>query len=215
MLDAAREQDAIRATERVTTEPIAYADDTGSSVEKTETTSDDGSATLDLGGDYRRTSFADMAVRIEPGRFHEPAYNAALREMIARVMTAEAPIRDECLVERIARAHGFRRSGRAIRDRVMTLARATTHVTREADGATFLWPDSVAPGVWDRPRYPATGDDIRPLEDIALPELTAALRACSGEDRAADAARALGVRRLSAAGRDRLRRAAPATGHLR
>lgn len=160
-------------------------------------------------------NFADLTARIEPERFHEPAYTTALREMIGHVMAAEAPIRDDCLVERIARAHGFRRSGRAIRDRVMTLARAATHATREPDGATFLWPDSLAPGAWDRPRYPATNHDIRPLEDIALPELTAALRACSGEDPAADAARALGVRRLSAAGRDRLRSAAPATGHVR
>jgi len=215
MLDEARERDAIRAAERTAAEPVTHADGSSDSGEPTGAPSDDEPATLDLGGDYRRTSFADMTTRVDPDRFHEPAYTAVLREMIGRVMTAEAPIRDDCLVERVARAHGFKRSGRAIRDRLMTLARAATHATREPDGATFLWPDSATSSAWNRPRYPATGDDIRPLEDIALPELTAALRACTGEDPAADAAKALGVRRLSAAGRDRLRRAAPATGHLR
>ena len=215
MLEAARAKDALRAAEHAVAEPLKFTDGPDDREESTDATLDESPATLELGGDYRRTNFADMATRIEPARFHEPAYTAVLREMLGRVMTAEAPIRDDCLVERVARAHGFRRSGRAIRDRVMTLARAATHATREPDGATFLWPDSVAPGVWDRARYPTTSDDIRALEDIALPELTAALRACSGEDPAADAARALGVRRLSATGRDRLRRAAPATGHLR
>lgn len=215
MLDEARAADAIRAGERAAAQTVAYAGEPGDREEPADTPPEDVPATLDLGGDYRCTGFADLASRIEPDRFHEPAYTATLREMIGRVIAAEAPIRDDLLVERIARAHGFRRSGRAIRDRVMTLARAATHATREPDGATFLWPDSVAPGAWDRARYPATGDDIRPLEDIALPELTAALRACTGEEPAADAARALGVRRLSATGRDRLRRAAPATGHLR
>ena len=63
-----------------------------------------------------------MAERIDPAQFHEPSYTVTLREMISRVIAAEAPIRDNLLVERIARTHGFRRSGRAIRDRVMTLA---------------------------------------------------------------------------------------------
>ena len=82
-----------------------------------------------LGGDYARTSFGDMEGRIDPARFAEPGYSATLREMIARVIAAEAPIRDDILVERIARAHGFRRSGRVIRDRVMTLARAAARDT--------------------------------------------------------------------------------------
>lgn len=135
--------------------------------------------------------------------------------MIGHVMAAEAPIRDDLLVERIARAHGFRRSGRVIRDRVMTLARAATHAEPDPQGGAFLWPDATAAGLWDRARYPATSDDVRGLENIALSELTAVLRACESEDAQGEAARALGIRRLSAAGRERLRRATPATGHLR
>jgi hypothetical protein len=173
------------------------------------------SPTLALGGDYARTSFAEMAGRIDPIQFHEPGYTATLREMIGRVIAAEAPIRDDLLVERIARTHGFRRSGRVIRDRVMTLARGATHAEQNPQGATFLWPDATAASTWDRARYPATTDDVRALEDVALPELTAALRACTGEDAPAEAARAFGIRRLSTAGRDRLRHAAPATGHMR
>ena len=168
-----------------------------------------------LGGDYARTSFPDMADRIDPGQFHEPGYTATLREMIGRVIAAEAPIRDTLLVERIARAHGFRRSGRLIRERLMTLARAAVHPEAEPDGTIFLWPDAVAATSWDRARYPHTSADIRPLEDIALPELTAALRGCTSDDPVTEAARAFGVRRVSDVGRERLRRAAPTSGHVR
>jgi len=167
-----------------------------------------------LGGRYARTSFAEMQAQIDPARFAEAAYTGTLREMIMRVVSAEAPIRDDLLVERIARAHGFKRSGRVIRDRVMTLARATAHVTPEHGGGVFVWPDAIALTTWDRPRYPATSDDVRDLGDIALPELTAVLRGCAGDDPITEAARVLGVRRLSTAGRERLQRAMPTKGHI-
>lgn len=61
-----------------------------------------------LGGEYARTSFAGMESQIDPARFAESAYTGTLRQLILRVVAAEAPIRDDLLVERIARAHGFR-----------------------------------------------------------------------------------------------------------
>jgi len=167
-----------------------------------------------LGGDYARTDFTDLQAQIDPARFADTAYTTILRQMIMRAIATEAPIRDDLLVERIARAHGFRRSGRVIRDRVMTLARASAHVAQEHGGAAFVWSDATAASTWDRGRLPATSEDIRDLGDIAMPELTAVLRGCGGEDPTTEAARALGIRRLSAAGRERLRRAAPAKGHI-
>jgi hypothetical protein len=110
-------------------------------------------------------------------------YTAILREMIGRVITAEAPVRDDRLVERIAGAHG-KRAGRATRDRIMTLACAAIYDTQEEDNAAFLRPDNVA--------ISTSSDDIRPLEDIALPELAAALRSCTGEDPAAAASAGFG-----------------------
>ena len=88
------------------------------------------------------------------------------------------------------------------------------HVAQEDRGPTFIWPDLASVAAWDRARYPATTADVRDLGDIALPELTAVLRACVDEDQVTEAARALGVRRLSAAGRDRLQQAEPKKGHL-
>jgi very-short-patch-repair endonuclease len=166
-------------------------------------------------GDYQLAAFDDWSGRIEPARFQEPAYSPTLREMIARVIAQEAPIRDDALVERIARAHGIRRSGRLVRERVLSLASGSAHLGTEPGGdAVFVWPDAGLAESWSRARYPASESDIRPLEEIALAELGAALRACSAEDPETEVARRFGIRRLSAAGRQRLARARSALGHF-
>lgn len=168
-----------------------------------------------LGGDYRIADFTDNPA-IAPERFHEPDYAPVLKEMILRVIEGEAPIRDTVLVEWIARAHGFKRSGRQIRDRVLSMARSIGHLETEPSGASFIWADAMAPAAWDRARYPYSGVDIRMVEDIALPELTAAIRGCvSAGEALADAARRLGIRRVSASARERLGQAKPVSGHIR
>ncbi|MFV3126910.1 DUF3320 domain-containing protein [Niveispirillum sp. KHB5.9] len=168
-----------------------------------------------LGGDYRMTDFSGQAV-IAPERFHDADYAPVLKDMVLRAVACEAPIRDSLLVERIARAHGFKRSGRQIRDRVLSVARGVAHLETEPSGAAFIWADAMAPATWERARYPYSGDDIRMVEDIALPELTAAIRGCvSAEDSVSEAARRFGIRRLSAVARERLSLAKPVTGHIR
>ena len=167
------------------------------------------------GADYRLTTFDDMAGRLDAARFQDTAYAPVLREMVARVVSQEAPIRDDALVERIARAHGVKRIGPRVRERVLFLARGAAHVQAEPQGGgVFVWPDAASADTWSRARYPASPQDLRQVEDIALPELGAALRDCESEDPIAEAARRFGVRRVSAAARDRLARAKPTSGHL-
>ena len=89
---------------------------------------------VDLGGSYRRTVFG-TDVSIDPSRFHDAGYTGTIRAMIAQVVATEAPIRDNLLVERIARAHGFQRSGPKIRDRILALVRATAHLQVESGGS--------------------------------------------------------------------------------
>ena len=116
-----------------------------------------------LGGDYRLTAFDDMADRIDASRFQDVAYAPMLREMVARVVAQEAPIRDNALVERIARVHGIKRSGRLVRERVLTLARGSAHVQVEPQGGSvFVWPDAAAVETWSRARYPRPGAGLSP-----------------------------------------------------
>ncbi len=167
------------------------------------------------GGDYRRTDFAAIP-GIDPDRFQENDYSAILKEMVLQVVAVEAPVRDSLLVERIARAHGFKRSGRLIRGRIMAVARGVAHVETEHTGASFVWPDAMAVAAWKTARFPNTGADVRSIEDIALPELSAAIRGCIDvDDPLTGAARQFGIRRLNSAARDRLKMAKPLEGHIR
>jgi very-short-patch-repair endonuclease len=151
-------------------------------------------------GFYRVTDFAPLASAIDPERFYDPQYDTALIALIAHVLTAEAPITETLLVQRIARAHGFQRAGRVIRDRVMALAERVHHVEEEVGGGRFVWINAVAPSTWCWARTPASENDIRQIEEIALAELRVIPR---GDD-PVEVARSFGIRRLSAAARARI-----------
>jgi Protein of unknown function (DUF3320) len=89
----------------------------------------------------------------------------------AHVLTAGSPITEALLVQRLARAHGFQRAGRIIRDRVMALAERLYDVEEEVGGGCFVWTGTVEPSTWRWARPPASENDIRQIEEIALAEL--------------------------------------------
>lgn len=132
------------------------------------------------------------------------ACNAGRPELISKVVKQEGPVKVDVLVERIARAHGFLRSGNRIRERVLTLTRSAHFLLPEENGATFVWPDATSADSWDLARFPATSEDCRSIEEIALPELAAAFPRVDPSAYLAQVARKFGVKRLSAQARVRL-----------
>lgn len=156
---------------------------------------------------YQATKFAHLAASIDPTRFYEPGYDETLIALIQHVLEYEAPIQDGLLVQRIARAHRFQRSGRIIRDRVMSLAKRYAHIVSSKRDGTFVWPDSQVRADWCLFRVPATEADIRQIEEIALEEIRAAASACDTDDREIEIARQFGIRRLSSVARQRISRA--------
>jgi very-short-patch-repair endonuclease len=153
---------------------------------------------------------AAVAAVVDPAAFFDAAYEPTLQAMIAHVVTIEGPVREDVLARRIARAHGWTRTGARIRDRVLSLARDRFPATSD-DAGLFLWPADAAPGHCDQFRAPQ-GDEPRPVDEIALAELAALARAVrakglSGDDAVAAMARAAGLLKLRAASRDRLERA--------
>lgn len=151
-----------------------------------------------------------------PDRFQEHDHSAVPKDVVLQVVAAESPIRNTKLVDRIARALDFVRSGRLIRERIMAVVRGVAHVETEHTGASFVWSDAMVVAAWEKARYPYSSADIRSIEDIALPELSAAIRGCIQSDNPlTDAARRFGVKRLSAGTKDRLKIAKPVTGLIR
>ena len=111
-----------------------------------------------------------------PEKFYDPAYRDTLAVLVLKLLREEGPLRENRLVQAIARLHGFSRAGREIRDRVMAVVPATSTLTNEGIGR-FVWPPGVNPYSWDTFREPAAGEAVDPAE-IPLPELIVLARKC-------------------------------------
>lgn len=155
---------------------------------------------------YRTSDLTLFAPSIDPKAFYEPAYDKTLAAVIAHVIEQEAPIAESLLVNRIARAPGFQRSGRLIRERVMNIAAERFHTVNVPERGTFIWPSEDARRSWSLFRLPASEEHIRQIEDIAPEELRAASCACRTPSREVEVARMFGVRRLSSTARDHILR---------
>jgi hypothetical protein len=153
---------------------------------------------------YRVTDFAPHQSMIDPAAFYEPAYDATLAMLVGHVLDSEAPISEGMLVQRIARAHGFQRTGRVIRERVMAVVARRHHAAPDGAAGLFVWHDREAPARWLGFRPPATPDDIRQIEDIALAEIRAAHPGGANEDPAVEIARRFDIRRVSGPARQRI-----------
>jgi len=103
-------------------------------------------------------------------RFYDPDYRAELAVIVARMLAEQGPVREDRLVQAVARLHGFKRSGREIRDRVISVVPETSAVTTDEAGR-FIWPPDLDPATWDRFRAPAPGKMSDPM-DVPLVELT-------------------------------------------
>jgi hypothetical protein len=115
---------------------------------------------------------------------------------------------DALLARRIARAHGWLRTGGRIRERVFELARVRYRTTDE-DVGTFYWPEHLSPAEEPPFREPTDEDSVRAADEISLPELTSLARAViakgtGGEEVYRAMARKLGLQQLRAASRARL-----------
>ena len=158
------------------------------------------------------SEFSGLAAEIDRGRFEESDYTPTLVRMIAHVLTAEAPILDDLLVTRIARVHGFQRIGDRIRERVLKIARKHHHIRRDPVGGYFVWAAPGDPLHWARGRGPADEQAIRRIDEIASEELRAAFAAVSLEDTESEIARHFGIKRVTAAARERISKALQSAG---
>lgn len=122
-------------------------------------------------------------------------------------MRVEGPVLDEVLARRIARLHGWVRTGARIQERVVGLA-SIHYDSGSEDVGTFFWAKDSSSADAIRFRRPAEGV-ARSVDEISLPELKALafeMRA-AGHDQETGIqamAREIGLRKLSAVSRARL-----------
>jgi len=157
-------------------------------------------------GEYRIADLSALESLIDAEQFHLPKYTPVLRDIIAEVLRQEAPMLDALLVQRIARAHGFQRSGRLIRDRVLELADQHHHVQQAAGDEAFVWHTKSDVLGWSTYRVPVSANDARSIEEICAEELRIAAGIIDATDPALEVARLLGVKRLTGMARERIER---------
>jgi len=153
--------------------------------------------------DYRVTDLTSFAA--DPDRFFEFAYRDTLRGMVVAVIETEGPLRTDILCQRIARAHGWLRTGGRIRERIDMHLREFDR-THESSGE-FIWKPGTVADVRSY-RWALSDEARRAIPDIPLAELAGVIRDNPGLLDEPDPARALaqllGVERLAAGSRVRL-----------
>jgi len=157
----------------------------------------------------RTYSATDLSpFKANPELFFEFSYRSTLQAMVDAIIAHEAPLREDVLAQRIARAHGWLRTGARIRDQIARHLRRLER-TQETPGV-FVWqPGTVSPRFPFR--QPQSEEHRRPLSDICLPELVDFIlshRAALDEaDPPLVYARLLQLERLAASSRERLEEA--------
>ncbi|MGX1099892.1 DUF3320 domain-containing protein [Amorphus sp. MBR-141] len=162
---------------------------------------------------YRVTDLSRFPA--DADRFYAASYRQTLQEMVDAVLEAEAPVREDILMQRIARAHGWLRTGKRIRERIEQHVHGAERT--ETGDSPFLWngpPQDRFPY-----RKPAGPEHRRNIPEISLAELTDfALQKpeiFDEDDPPLVMARLLGVDRLSASSRERLRKVQEAASQTR
>lgn len=141
--------------------------------------------------------------------FFEASYNAVLSRMITHIIEREGPILDAGLARRVARAHGWQRTGARIQERVEALAARSHRSTQESVG-TFYWAHDRGPEMPVAFRRAEEGE--RTVDEVCMDELITLARelmssGLSSDEVVVGMARELGLQRLRSASRERLEKA--------
>ena len=117
---------------------------------------------------YVVTDLSSNGLQPDAARFYDSSYQATLREMIAHVVATEAPIYEDLLVDRIARAHGFQRSGSNIYQIISKMI-GREHARSNDDDRSVIWSNDASPNK-PYPYRDSTGD-VRSHLDVPIAEL--------------------------------------------
>lgn len=140
-----------------------------------------------------------------PDQFFEEGYGPILSAMVEAVLASEAPLREDLLAQRIARAHGWLRTGSRIK---MQIGRHLKNVERiQETTGDFLWHVGTVCELLPY-RHPERDSTKRDVAEIPLAELSSIVVEHSAlleePDPVLALARRVGISRLVASTRPRL-----------
>lgn len=144
---------------------------------------------------------------IDPAQFYEPGYQSVLQRIALEMIDAEGPITFKQLSDRIARLHGFQRTGRTISGTIEAAVGRQRPRTRTPDDHTIFWPEGGTPRDILEFRGMVLAGELREWRDIPHPEklgLVRAIRAADPADLPRAVADRIGLGRVSAQFRDEI-----------
>lgn len=160
---------------------------------------------IETRGCFQITDLSDCSH--EQDHFHEKQYDDDIRAMAMSILNNEAPVRDDVLAKRIARAHGFGRTGGVIRSRILDLL--TDIASTDESTGRFLWMEEPQKTIDFR--HPLSEDDRRGVDEISIAELLGLIQEnpefLNEDDPAIAYARFIGIGRLSKSARERIEEA--------
>jgi len=154
--------------------------------------------------EYEVFTEADLTIELKPDLFYEDHYQATLFGLMKQILNKEAPIYMIDLMNRVARLHGFQKTGNRINVLLSKVLSSGFKRTSEA-GRYFVWNDDQEPELWSTARTPANEESKRDVGKICLQELTAFAKAHKGHSNPLEAIRNdLGFARLSQEKKERI-----------
>jgi very-short-patch-repair endonuclease len=149
------------------------------------------------------------ATAVSADAFFLSSYDDQLRRMVQQIVGADGPVRDTVLARRIARAHGWQRTGTRIQERVSMVAHSCLKATEE-DVGVFFWTNdrgSEAPI-----QFNCESDASRNIDEICMAELVSLAKLVITDGKAGYGAvvamaKRLGMHQVRAASRGRLEKA--------
>ncbi|MCP4479584.1 MAG: DUF3320 domain-containing protein, partial [Planctomycetaceae bacterium] len=103
-----------------------------------------------------------------PEEFFNTAYLSALEVMVKDLVQAEGPIHEDVIAKKIARAHGWMRTGKKIRTRVKSALR-NFKSTKEATGKSYWAVDNPPETIPFR--HSVNASEQRPIDEISIAEI--------------------------------------------
>lgn len=146
--------------------------------------------------------------------FFESAYDVQLCAMVEQIVGLNGPIRDTALARKIARVHGWQRTGVRIQERVSSIAFSCLKHTEE-DVGVFFWANERGPDV--PIVFNGESDAGRNVDEICMAELVSLAQLVLAEGKGGDGAvvamaKRLGMHHVRAASRGRFESALAAAG---
>ena len=124
-----------------------------------ETTPNGVTASIDHTLGKAASEITDDNVCPDATRFYEDDYRETLRSIVLNEISKSGPIRLDRLAQKVARLHGFQRTGREIQERVSGAIPRSYRQTQDGT-SVFIWPKDIDPAGWDTEVDPISWTEI-------------------------------------------------------